>query len=158
MSSTPMHMALYEAFGWKAPDFAHVPLLCDLSGSKLSKRNNDIDISSFRKQGILPEALANFTALLGWSHSGKSDVLSLDQLRQLVGCLRCHYVIARMANNLLQFDLKLTKGNTTVAFEKLWFLQKAHSMRYAKEGGPGLDDMVDRVSEAAQAKFTSEQL
>ncbi|KAI5302689.1 Glutamate--tRNA ligase mitochondrial, partial [Ascosphaera pollenicola] len=139
MSSTPMHMALYEAFGWKAPEFAHVPLLCDITGAKLSKRNNDIDISSFREQGILPEALANFTALLGWSHPGKSDVLSLKQLRQL-------------------FDLKLTKGNTTVAFEKMWFLQKAHSMRYAKEGGPGLEVMVDKVSQAAQARFTPGQL
>ncbi|KAI5291274.1 Glutamate--tRNA ligase mitochondrial [Ascosphaera aggregata] len=139
MSSTPMHMALYEAFGWKAPEFAHVPLLCDTTGAKLSKRNNDIGISSFREQGLLPETLANFTVLLGWSHSGRSDVLSLEQLRST-------------------FDLKLTKGNAIVNFDKMWFLQKAHSLRYAKEGGRGLEAMVEKVVQATQARFTPEQL
>lgn len=85
MPSTPMHMALYDAFKWTPPKFGHVPLLVDKNGQKLSKRNADIDISFFRdKQGVLPATLVNFAALLGWSHTQKSDVFSLDELEQIV--------------------------------------------------------------------------
>lgn len=85
MPSTPMHVALYKAFNWTPPRFGHVPLLVDHDRQKLSKRNADIDLSSFRdKQGIFPATLINFAALLGWSHRCKSDVLSLKQLEQIV--------------------------------------------------------------------------
>lgn len=85
MPSTPMHMALYNAFNWTPPSFGHVPLLVDQSGQKLSKRNADIDLSSFKdQQGIFASTLVNFAALLGWSHSQKSDVLSLKELEQIV--------------------------------------------------------------------------
>ncbi|CAG8377159.1 unnamed protein product [Penicillium salamii] len=85
MPSTPMHMALYNAFKWTPPQFGHVPLLVDQKGQKLSKRNADIDLSSFKdKQGVFASTLVNFAALLGWSHSQKSDVLSLQELEQIV--------------------------------------------------------------------------
>ena len=99
MTSTPLHIALYEAFAWAPPEYAHVPLLVDKTGAKLSKRNADTDIASFRARGIFPEALTNFTALLGWSHQGKNDVMDLAELSET-------------------FDLKITKGNTIVSFEK----------------------------------------
>lgn len=86
MASTPLHVALYNAFGWEPPAFGHVPLLTEKSGQKLSKRNVDIDISFFRdKEEVFPEALNNFAALLGWSHSRKSDIFSLKDLEQIVG-------------------------------------------------------------------------
>lgn len=86
MPSTPMHMALYNAFKWTPPQFGHVPLLVDQNGQKLSKRNADIDLSSFKdKQGIFASTLVNFASLLGWSHTHKSDVLSLEELEQMVG-------------------------------------------------------------------------
>lgn len=85
MASTPMHVSLYNAFNWTPPQFGHVPLLVDENGQKLSKRNADIDVSFFRdQQGILPSALVNFAALLGWSHNQKSDVLCLQDLQQIV--------------------------------------------------------------------------
>lgn len=84
MSSTPMHVALYKAFGWKPPQFAHVPLLVDLSGQKLSKRNADIDIAHFRDQGVMPGPLVNFAALLGWSHRGLTDRFTLGELEAVV--------------------------------------------------------------------------
>lgn len=90
MSSTPMHVALYNAFQWQPPVFGHVPLLVERSGQKLSKRNTDIDISHFRdEQALLPETLVNFAALLGWSHMHRSDVFSLEELEQTVKY--CHY-------------------------------------------------------------------
>jgi glutamyl-tRNA synthetase len=85
MSSTPLHVALYNAFEWTPPRFGHVPLLVDKSGQKLSKRNADIDLTFFKdKQGIFPASLVNFAALLGWSHTQKSDVLSLEELESIV--------------------------------------------------------------------------
>lgn len=85
MASTPMHVALYNAFSWAPPQFGHVPLLVDKNGQKLSKRNADIDISFFRDtEGIMPATLVNFAALLGWSHTQKSDIFSLEELQQLV--------------------------------------------------------------------------
>ncbi|EEH35583.2 glutamyl-tRNA synthetase, mitochondrial [Paracoccidioides lutzii Pb01] len=140
MSSTPLHVALYNAFGWEPPAFGHVPLLTEKSGQKLSKRNVDIDISLFRdRQEVFPEALDNFAALLGWSHSRKTDIFSLKELEQT-------------------FDLKLTKGNTIVSFEKLWFLQSAHAQRYATKGGPEIKFMIDRIEKALKNRYTSEQL
>lgn len=88
MPSTPMHVALYNAFKWEPPRFGHVPLLVDKLGQKLSKRNADIDLSSFRdQQGIFPATLINFASLLGWSHSQKSDVFDLGELEQLVSAI-----------------------------------------------------------------------
>ena len=73
-------MALYQAFGWQPPVFAHVSLLLDPQRRKLSKRTGSPDIRSLREQGILPEALVNHLALLGWSHRFKDDFLSMQDL------------------------------------------------------------------------------
>ncbi|KAH0538399.1 hypothetical protein FGG08_004999 [Glutinoglossum americanum] len=127
LSSTPKHLFMYEAFGWQPPAFAHVGLLQDRNGQKLSKRNFDLDISTFRQDlGIFPETIVNYVALLGWSHNKAKDVMALDQLVE-------------------NFDLKFTKGNTIVTSEKLWFLQKAHAKLRADEGGEKFEELVDRV-------------
>ena len=80
MPSTPKHLFMYEAFGWKAPSYAHVGLLFDQHRQKLSKRQHDTGIESFRADGIFPEVLVNFVALLGWSHSARSDKMDLSRL------------------------------------------------------------------------------
>jgi glutamyl-tRNA synthetase len=71
---------MYNAFGWEPPEFAHVGLLQTSDQQKLSKRNQDTDIESYRKQGILPSALVNFVSLLGWSHNLGSDILTIERL------------------------------------------------------------------------------
>jgi glutamyl-tRNA synthetase len=80
MSSTPKHLALYHAFGWTPPYFAHVGLLLDKDGQKLSKRLKSTNIAELRDSGIFPETLTNFIALLGWSHHRKTDVMDLGDL------------------------------------------------------------------------------
>lgn len=80
MSSTPKHLVLYRAFDWKPPAFAHVGLLQDSSHQKFSKRKGDLNIRRFEEQGIFPEALLNYVALYGWSHTKTSDVMSLTDL------------------------------------------------------------------------------
>ncbi|KAF4633823.1 hypothetical protein G7Y89_g4291 [Cudoniella acicularis] len=85
MSSTPKHLALYEAFGWQPPEFAHVSLLVDKDRRKLSKRTGSIEIADFREKGVFPETLCNFVALLGWSHNNKYDLMSMRELIASVG-------------------------------------------------------------------------
>jgi glutamyl-tRNA synthetase len=126
MPSTPKHIAMYSAFGWSPPEFAHVGLLVDEHGNKLSKRNFDTDITAFKEMEIFPETLTNFAALLGWSHKEKSDIMDLQTL----------------INN---FTLKFTKGNTTVTFGKLHFLQRKHAALRAQTGGERLQEMVSNV-------------
>ena len=88
MPSTPKHVYMYEAFGWQAPAYAHVGLLLDQQGQKLSKRHHNTGIDSYRESGIFPEALDNFVALLGWSHSLGSDKLGPAQLISNVRALQ----------------------------------------------------------------------
>lgn len=72
---------MYYAFQWTPPAFAHVGLLTDQNHQKLSKRNMDIDISTFRdRMGVFPETLTNYVALLGWSHQKQNDVMDLQKL------------------------------------------------------------------------------
>jgi glutamyl-tRNA synthetase len=83
LPSTPTHLELYDAFGWKPPVFVHLPLLHHVSGQKLSKRDKDgrsFLVKAYEADGILPEALNNFVALFGWSAKTQSDVLSMDDL------------------------------------------------------------------------------
>ncbi|MBN1855517.1 MAG: glutamate--tRNA ligase [Dehalococcoidia bacterium] len=82
ISSTPLHVMLYSAFGWSPPVFAHLPMILGPDKAKLSKRHGATTIGEYRDQGYLPEAMFNFLALLGWSLDDKTDLLTRDQLVQ----------------------------------------------------------------------------
>jgi glutamyl-tRNA synthetase len=98
ISSTPFHILLYNAFNWKIPFFAHLPLILNKNGKgKLSKRNNkklnfpifpikwknSFLIEGFREKGYLPEAFINIVVLLGWNPGGKKEIFSLNELINL---------------------------------------------------------------------------
>ncbi|MDP9365799.1 MAG: glutamate--tRNA ligase [Chloroflexota bacterium] len=78
--STPLHVRLYEAFGWALPVFAHMPLILAPTGGKLSKRHGAAAVEEFRAQGYLPEALMNYLSLLGWSFDATTEMFSRDDL------------------------------------------------------------------------------
>jgi glutamyl-tRNA synthetase len=80
MSSTPKHIFLYEAFGWKPPVFMHMPLLLGKDGKKLSKRKNPTSIFYFRDSGFLSEALVNFLTLMGYSMPSDKEIYTLDEI------------------------------------------------------------------------------
>jgi glutamyl-tRNA synthetase len=63
-----------------------------------------------------------------------------------------------IANKFFQFNLKITRGNTVVAFEKLWFLQKAHAQRFAATGGSQLEEMVNRVCTVVEDGYSVDKL
>jgi nondiscriminating glutamyl-tRNA synthetase len=70
ISNTPKQVAIYEAFGWKTPKFAHLSTILGSDRERLSKRHGATSIASFREMGYLPEALMNYLALLGWGAEG----------------------------------------------------------------------------------------
>ena len=80
LPSAPRHVRLYEAFGWKMPQFAHVPDILAEDRSKLSKRHGAVSIAQYRRMGYLPHAMINFLALLGWSYDDKTDLLTRKDL------------------------------------------------------------------------------
>ena len=84
ISNTAKQILIYKALNFKLPIFSHTPLILNQEGKKLSKRDSVTSIDDFRKIGYLPEALANYMALLGWSpKSGSDEILSLDELSKI---------------------------------------------------------------------------
>lgn len=101
LPSTPKHVLLYEAFGWELPKFAHLPLLMNKTGGKLSKRQGSVAVEDFLSAGFFPEALVNFIALLGRNPSGDREIYELSELIE-------------------NFDLgKINKGGAVFDREKL---------------------------------------
>lgn len=83
IANTPKQLMVYEAFGWKAPEFGHMTLIINSeTGKKLSKRDETIlqFIEQYRELGYLPKAMFNFIALLGWSPVGEEEIFSQAEL------------------------------------------------------------------------------
>lgn len=80
ISSAPKHVWLFEAMGWTPPIFVHVPVINGKDGKKLSKRHGDTKCLDFRSAGYLPEALANFIALIGWAPGGDREIMPMPEL------------------------------------------------------------------------------
>ena len=144
LPSAPLHVLLYEAFGWAdtMPRFAHLPLLLKPIGNgKLSKRDGDKlgfpvfplewhdpksgEVSSgYREKGYLPEAVVNFLALLGWNPGNDQEVMSLDEMVQLFDLSKCSkngakfdYIKAAWFNH--QYLLKQTDQAWVPSFDKV---------------------------------------
>ena len=130
LPSAALHILLYRAFGWKAPHFAHLPLLLKPDGNgKLSKRDGDrlgfpvfplefkdpktgVVSSGYREAGYLPEAVINFLALLGWNPGNDQEIMTMDEMI-----------------NLFSLE-KVSKGGAKFDFEKAkWFNHKYIQMK-----------------------------
>lgn len=83
ISSTPKHVQLYEAFGWEAPVFIHMPLLRNQDKSKISKRKNPVSLEYYEHTGILPEAMLNYLGRMGWSIDDETEKFSLDEMTEV---------------------------------------------------------------------------
>lgn len=82
LPSTPKHVYLYEAFGWEAPTFVHLPTVLNKDRKKLSKRQGDVSVEDFKNKGYLPEGLVNYLALVGWSSEDGEEILTLDEMTE----------------------------------------------------------------------------
>ena len=82
LSSTPKYSLLYEAFGWEAPVYVHLPAVMRDAHNKLSKRHGDKSFEDLVKEGFLVEAIVNYIALLGWSPSDNKELFTLKELEK----------------------------------------------------------------------------
>lgn len=80
VSSTPKHVYLYEAFGWEAPTFVHLPNILNTEKKKLSKRQGDVAVEDFKKKGYLPQGLINYVSLVGWSPEENKELFTMSEL------------------------------------------------------------------------------
>src|SRR5512146_971197 len=83
ISNTPKQIALYRALGHEPPVFGHVPMINGMDGKKLSKRHGATAVGDYQTLGILPAAMRNFLALLGWSPGGDREIMTQDEMVQL---------------------------------------------------------------------------
>ncbi len=83
ISSTPKHVLLYQAFGWEQPQWIHMPLLRNSDKSKISKRKNPVSINYYQDAGILPQALLNFLANMGWSFGDDKEKFTLQEMAEV---------------------------------------------------------------------------
>ncbi|PTB65221.1 hypothetical protein BBK36DRAFT_1122061 [Trichoderma citrinoviride] len=100
--STPKHIALYEAFGWQPPIFSHLGLLVDTDGSKLSKRNDSVNISKYQKEGTFPMALLSWLANLGSSF--KRDVQPPRTVEDVANALTFKFTRGGIKLNLSKLE------------------------------------------------------
>lgn len=83
LSNTPKHIELYQALGATPPAFAHIPLILNRDGSKMSKRDQGAAIGGYVEQGYAPEAVLNYLCLLGWSPKDNREVLDIKEVIEL---------------------------------------------------------------------------
>jgi len=104
LASTPLHVIMYNSFGWTPPEFCHLPMVMGPDGKKLSKRHGATSIDEFRKQGYLPKALINYVALLGASYeetrdSTHADIYTIEELAK-------HFSLEKLNKAPAVFDYK----------------------------------------------------
>ncbi|UGQ17169.1 glutamate--tRNA ligase [Borrelia sp. RT1S] len=83
VSSGPLHVLLYNAFGWTPPIYCHLPMVMGSDRQKLSKRHGATALRQFIEDGYLPEAIINYVTLLGWSYDDKKEFFTSDELQKL---------------------------------------------------------------------------
>ena len=105
LPSVPRHLQLYQALGWKPPQFAHLPIILAPDRSKLSKRHGATSILDYRQMGFLPQAMLNSLTLLGWSLDDKTEIIAIQELAN-------HFSIERVSKAGAVFSIeKLTWMN-----------------------------------------------
>ena len=99
LSNTPKQILLYEALGYHVPTFGHVPMILGSDGKRLSKRHGATAAGEYEGQGLLPEAMVNFLALLGWSPGDDQEAMTMEVLVQ-------RFSMERVLKKSSVFDLK----------------------------------------------------
>ena len=103
VSNTPRQVMLFEALGWKAPKYAHLPLIMGEDGTPLSKRHGAVSLTQFREDGYLPEGLINYLALLGWGTEGNQEFYTLEELTKKFSIKRINKANARFNSEKLDW-------------------------------------------------------
>jgi len=99
LSNTAKHVALFRAFGVEPPKYAHIPLILNLDGSKMSKRDQGASVQSYVDEGYLPEAVINYLSLLGWSAKDVPELFTKEEIAP-------RFELADINRANARFDLK----------------------------------------------------
>ncbi|MBA4150426.1 MAG: glutamate--tRNA ligase [Verrucomicrobia bacterium] len=83
LSNTAKHVAMFKAFGVEPPKYGHIPLILNIDGSKMSKRDKGASLNTYQEEGFVPEAVVNYLSLLGWSPKNNREKLTMEELIQL---------------------------------------------------------------------------
>ncbi|RCS29979.1 glutamate--tRNA ligase [Rhodanobacter denitrificans] len=127
VNNTPRQINIYHALGAAVPEFAHLPMILDKEGKKLSKRTNSVSVMEYRADGFLPHAILNYLVRLGWSH-GDQEIFSREEMIALFDIADVNKAASRFDTEKLawlnQHYLK-TDDPQSLAAEFEWHLQRA---------------------------------
>ncbi|HJW06028.1 MAG TPA: glutamate--tRNA ligase [Rhodanobacter sp.] len=127
VNNTPRQINIYHALGAPVPEFAHLPMILDKEGKKLSKRTNSVSVMEYRAEGFLPHAILNYLVRLGWSH-GDQEIFSREEMIALFDIADVNKAASRFDTEKLawlnQHYLK-TDEPQALAAEFEWHLQRA---------------------------------
>ena len=127
VNNTPRQINIYQALGAKVPEFAHLPMILDKEGKKLSKRTSAVSVMEYRDDGFLPHAILNYLVRLGWSH-GDQEIFSRAEMISLFDIVDVNKAPSRFDVEKLawlnQHYLKTDEPESLVA-EFEWHLQRA---------------------------------
>ena len=127
VNNTPRQINIYHALGAPVPEFAHLPMILDKEGKKLSKRTNSVSVMEYRNDGFLPHAILNYLARLGWSH-GDQEIFSREEMIALFDTADVNKAASRFDTEKLswlnQHYLKTDDPQSLVA-EFTWHLERA---------------------------------
>ncbi|MGY0558443.1 glutamate--tRNA ligase [Lysobacter sp. A421] len=149
VNNTPRQINIYQALGATVPHFAHLPMILDPEGAKLSKRTGAADVIEYRDAGYLPHALLNYLARLGWSH-GDQEIFSIDEMKSLFDLKDVHSKPARLDPAKLGWlNQQYLKSDDPVAVGKhlQWHLQR---QGFDLDKGPAAADIVVALRDRVQ--------
>uniref|UniRef100_UPI003782F8D0 glutamate--tRNA ligase n=1 Tax=Thermomonas sp. TaxID=1971895 RepID=UPI003782F8D0 len=149
VNNTPRQINIYQALGAPVPHFAHLPMILDEQGAKLSKRTGAADVMQYRDAGYLPHALLNYLVRLGWSH-GDQEVFSIAEMQSLFDLADVNAKAARLDMAKLGWlNQQYLKADDPEALAKhlAWHLQQCG---YDLAKGPKPAELVVALRERAQ--------
>ena len=146
LTNTQKHLALYEALGVEPPQFAHIPLILNQSGSKMSKRDDGAALEFYEKAGYLPAGVRNYLCLLGWSPGENEEIVPLDQLIQRFELKNLNRSNARFdAVKLFWVNGEYWRALPDAEFEKFTSEYLAHACPQSSLMEPTLRDGLRKI-------------
>lgn len=146
LPSLPLHLDLYAALSLEPPHFAHVPLLLNPDGTKMSKRKGDVQVFDYKRRGWEPGAILNWLALAGWGQTADASSGTTKQAPDSTTTMSLDEMIE-------QFDLaSITHRRTVLDPMKLEYLNKHHLMR-TMSVDDGLTNLAEHVHDTIKAAF-----
>ncbi len=149
LNNTPRQINILKAMGAQIPEYAHLPMILDEKGAKLSKRHGAANLLNYREEGYLPEALLNYLVRLGWSH-GDQEIFSIDEMIQLFDLDDINKSASSInPDKLLWLNQHYIKESDPehVAKHLQWHMEK---QGISIENGPALSAIVSALSERSK--------